>query len=95
MKIEFLHNNAPNMLESRNQSKIRWFFCSRPSQPKSNADADFVCFIVGVQGNITRLRGGMTDAATQRVGGLDFHHNKNNGRIIPTVVFVGAEGVAG
>ena len=60
MKIEFLHNNAQNMLESGNQSRIRWFFCYRPSQPKSNADADFVCFIVGVQGNISRLRGGMT-----------------------------------
>ena len=36
MKIEFLHNNAQNMLESGNQSRIRWFFCSQPGQPKSN-----------------------------------------------------------
>ena len=28
LKIDFLHNNAQKMLESGNQSRIRWFCCS-------------------------------------------------------------------
>ena len=34
IKTKFLHNNAQKMLESRNQSRIRWLFCSRLSQHK-------------------------------------------------------------
>ena len=33
------------------------------------------------------------DAAKQRAGGFDLHHNEKSDRIIPIALFVGAEGV--
>ena len=35
----------------------------------------------------------IADAAKQRVGGFDLHHNEKSDRIIPIALFVGAEGV--